>query len=97
MNDFERATMETLDRDCQMWELLKILGPDPNYWPLTIRDWAVESLVASLNSDSPLAEEPANLIRCPAILAHSPGIMALHRRRQPRHLPVVNQGIVQLR
>jgi len=48
--------METLDRDCQMWELLKILGPDPNYWPLTIRDWAVESLVASLNSDSPLAE-----------------------------------------
>jgi len=50
VNDFERATMETLDRDYQMWELLKILGPDPNYWPVTIRDWAVDSLVAAINS-----------------------------------------------
>ena len=52
MNDFEKATMETLDRDYQMWQLLEILGPDPNYWPATIRDWAVDSLVASLNSET---------------------------------------------
>jgi len=56
VNDFERATMETLDRDYQMWQLLEILGPDPNYWPVTIRDWAVDCLVASLNSDSSLSE-----------------------------------------
>ena len=52
MNDFEKATMQTLDRDYQMWQLLEILGPDPNYWPATIRDWAVDSLVASLNSET---------------------------------------------
>ena len=49
MNAFERATLNSLDRDYQMWELLKILGPDPNYWPVTIREWAVDSLVAALS------------------------------------------------
>jgi len=56
MNDFEKAAMETLDRDYQMWQLLEILGPDPNYWPRTVREWTIDCLVASLNSDSPLPE-----------------------------------------
>ena len=56
MNDFEKATMQTLDRDYQMWQLLEILGPDPNFWPKTVREWTIDCLVASLNSDSSLPE-----------------------------------------
>ena len=51
MNDFERATLNTLDRDYQMWELVEVLGNDPNYWPSTIRLWIVDCLETSLNQD----------------------------------------------
>lgn len=51
MPDFVKACQNTEALNRDFTRTLDILGPDPNNWPLSVREYAVQLLLARLDED----------------------------------------------